>query len=114
MAPRSRSRSPGVRIEAGDRFRIVGPRGCWARNPGRCTWQPRIYTGRPGDFTSTLILQRDFSVDFTAEFRALEVYASPWFVSVKIKATSNSGEDRDVWINTSKNGVSWIRVNRTT
>ena len=120
MAPRSRSRSHrvarGVQVEAGMRFRIVGPGGQWAANPHRVGgWVPRAYTARPDDTESRKIEAHQFRVDFTAEFVADEVYAQqeqPKFVSVKTKARSSDFPDQymDVWINVSKRHVSWIQI----
>ena len=121
MAPRvtrarSRSSSRSLGVQVGDRFLIWGP-GHERWNPDRRRkWQPRIYTGRPGERSSTQISQMDFPIDLTAEFEVLQVHQQqehPWFVSVRFEATSISRPEagaRQLWINASRNGRSWIRL----
>ena len=87
----------------GDVFKMCGPNQCWwPELEGGRGWQPRAWTGPPGDPSSRPWRRSELYIDFARHHVVCEVRVSRSFVSVRI-----SVRGQDAWINVRKRNVDW-------
>ena len=95
-----------LRWRVGELFVITGPNQCW-RPEKRGGWQPRAWSSHVDDPASSVIRKRDLEIDFSQEFRIMNLRRGRRFLQAQVVVSSPHAGDLRVWINLEKDLVPW-------